>query len=574
MKIINSNSVAMSAILALFLGSVSIGIAAEPMSKALIDFDDAAAARQWLSVNDGVMGGISRGGFRITDDKILEFSGNLSLENRGGFTSIRTRPADLEMDGYDTIALRVKGDGRTYNFNLRTSSSRAAGSYRAPMKTQKNTWQEIRISLNDFEYTAYGRRVRGVEPLRADKVQSVGFTLSDKKAGPFRLEVSWIRAEKAAAANEVAATSRADNSAGSKDIVETAVGAGQFNTLVKAVGVAGLVDTLKGTGPFTVFAPTDDAFAKLPKGTVESLLKPENRAKLVDILTYHVVPGRIVARQAAELPKADTVQGSSVLISAEDGNVRVAGAKVIKADIDASNGVIHVIDTVIMPKDIVGTAEAAGQFKTLLAAVKAAGLANALKGEGPLTVFAPTDEAFAALPDGTVADLLRPENRDRLAAILKYHVVAGEIYLGGQRTKTLQGSQLDIRPNGSFRVDEANVLLADIRATNGVVHVVDRVLLPTLSEPSASRKAMSVIELAIERGVPLFNAHNPQACAAIYEVTAKSLLDGHREALDDTDRSRLEKALTSIRNDNRPDGQAWILRYALDDVYRNLQGKM
>ena len=326
MKIINSNSVAMSAILALFLGSVSIGIAAEPMSKALIDFDDAAAARQWLSVNDGVMGGISRGGFRITDDKILEFSGNLSLENRGGFTSIRTRPADLEMDGYDTIALRVKGDGRTYNFNLRTSSSRAAGSYRAPMKTQKNTWQEIRISLNDFEYTAYGRRVRGVEPLRADKVQSVGFTLSDKKAGPFRLEVSWIRAEKAAAANEVAATSRADNSAGSKDIVETAVGAGQFNTLVKAVGVAGLVDTLKGTGPFTVFAPTDDAFAKLPKGTVESLLKPENRAKLVDILTYHVVPGRIVARQAAELPKADTVQGSSVLISAEDGNVRVAGA--------------------------------------------------------------------------------------------------------------------------------------------------------------------------------------------------------------------------------------------------------
>jgi transforming growth factor-beta-induced protein len=574
MKIISSNSVAMSAILTLCLGSASIGIAAEPMSKPLIDFDDASAARQWLSVNDGVMGGISRGGFRITDDKTLEFSGNLSLENRGGFASIRTRPADLEMDGYDTIALRVKGDGRTYNFNLRTSSSRAAGSYRAPMKTQKNTWQEIRISLNDFEYTAYGRRVRGVEPLRADNVQSVGFTLSDKKAGPFRLEVSWIRAEKAAAANEVAATSRADNSAGSKDIVETAAGAGQFNTLVKAVGAAGLVDTLKGPGPFTVFAPTDDAFAKLPKGTVESLLKLENRAKLVDILTYHVVPGRIVAKQAAELPKADTVQGSSVLISAEDGNVRVAGAKVIKADIDASNGVIHVIDSVIMPKDIVATAEADGQFKTLLAAAKAAGLVNALKGEGPLTVFAPTDDAFAALPDGTVADLLRPENRDRLAAILKYHVVAGEISLGGRRSKTLQGSQLDIRPTGSFRVNEANVLLADIRATNGVVHVVDRVLLPTLSEQSAFRKAMSVIDLAIERGVPLFNNHNPEACAAIYEVAAKSLLDGHPEALDGTARSRLRKALTGIRNENRPDQQAWILRYALDDVYRNLQGKM
>jgi uncharacterized surface protein with fasciclin (FAS1) repeats len=402
----------------------------------------------------------------------------------------------------------------------------------------------------------------------------MGFTLSDKKAGPFRLEVSSIRAEKTAAANVVAATSRADNSATSKDIIETAVGAGQFKTLVKAVGAAKLVDTLKAPGPFTVFAPTDDAFARLPKGTVESLLKPENRAKLVDILTYHVVPGRILAGQAAELPKAETVQGSSVLISAEDGNVRVAGAKVIKADIDASNGVIHVIDTVIMPKDIVATAEAAGQFKTLLAASKAAGLTNALKGEGPLTVFAPTDEAFAALPDGTLADLLRPENRNRLTAILKYHVVAGEILLGGRRSKTLQGSQLNIRPTGSFRVDEANVLLADVRATNGVVHVVDRVLLPTLPEQSASRKAMSVIELAIERGVPLFNNHNPEACAAIYEVTAKSLLDGHREALDEASRSRLQKALKSIREERRPDRQAWILRYALDDVYRTLQGKM
>jgi monofunctional biosynthetic peptidoglycan transglycosylase len=117
MKTINSNSVAVLAIFSLLFGSTSMGIAAEPMSKPLIDFGDASAARQWLSVNDGVMGGISRGGFRITDDKTLEFSGNLSLENRGGFASIRTRPADLKMDGYDTIALRVKGDGRTYYFN-------------------------------------------------------------------------------------------------------------------------------------------------------------------------------------------------------------------------------------------------------------------------------------------------------------------------------------------------------------------------------------------------------------------------------------------------------------------------
>ena len=234
---------------------------------------------------------------------------------------------------------------------------------------------------------------------------------------------------------------------------------------------------------------------------------------------------------------------------------------------------IHVIDTVILPKDIVATFEAAGQFKTLLAAVKAAGLTDALKDKGPLTVFAPTDAAFTALPEGTVEDLLSPENRDRLAAILKYHVVSGEISLGGRQAKTLQGGKLDIRPTGSSRVDEANVLLADIRATNGVVHMIDRVLLPELAEPTPIRKAMGVIELAIERGVPLYNAHEPEACAAIYEVAARSLLDGYQEALDDMSRKRLRKALDSIRKDHCASQQAWILRYALDDVYRSLRDR-
>jgi len=357
-----------------------------------------------------------------------------------------------------------------------------------------------------------------------------------------------------------------------KDIVDTAVAAGGFDTLVAAVKAAGLVEALKAPGPLTVFAPTDEAFAKLPKGTVESLLKPENRTKLAEILTYHVVPGQVTADQAATLPKADTVQGTSVLISAQDGKIRVGEATVLKADIEASNGIIHVIDAVLLPKDIVGTAQAAGQFDTLLAAAEAAGLVDALKGKGPLTVFAPTDAAFAALPDGTVEDLLRPENRDRLATILKYHVVAGEVTLTHRPTQTLQGGAVDIRPTGSFRVDEATVLLADVRATNGLVHVIDRVLLPQLQEPTAARKAMGVIELAIERGVPLYNSGKPEACAAIYEVAVKSLLDGHGDALDDAARSRLRKALVAIREDHRASRQAWILRYALDDVYRTLRG--
>jgi uncharacterized surface protein with fasciclin (FAS1) repeats len=135
-----------------------------------------------------------------------------------------------------------------------------------------------------------------------------------------------------------------------KDIVDTAVGAGNFKTLVAAVKAADLVETLKGKGPFTVFAPTDEAFAKLPKETLESLLKPENKKKLAAILTYHVVAGKVMAKDVVKLTEAKTVEGSSVKIAVKDGKVMVDGATVAKADIECANGVIHVIDTVIIPK--------------------------------------------------------------------------------------------------------------------------------------------------------------------------------------------------------------------------------
>jgi uncharacterized surface protein with fasciclin (FAS1) repeats len=136
----------------------------------------------------------------------------------------------------------------------------------------------------------------------------------------------------------------------SMDIVDTAVSAGQFKTLVAAVDAADLVSTLKSPGPFTLFAPTDDAFAKLPEGTVESLLKPENKKKLIAILTYHVVPGKVMASDVVKLTEAKTVQGSSVKIAVKEGKVSVDGANVVKTDIETSNGVIHVIDAVILPK--------------------------------------------------------------------------------------------------------------------------------------------------------------------------------------------------------------------------------
>lgn len=134
-----------------------------------------------------------------------------------------------------------------------------------------------------------------------------------------------------------------------KDIVDTAVSAGQFSTLATALEAAGLVDTLKGEGPFTVFAPTDEAFSKLPAGTLDSLLKPENRDQLVSILTYHVVPGKVMASDVGNLSEAETVNGKKIDIAVDGSTVRVDDATVVATDIAASNGVIHVIDSVILP---------------------------------------------------------------------------------------------------------------------------------------------------------------------------------------------------------------------------------
>ncbi len=290
-------------------------------------------------------------------------------------------------------------------------------------------------------------------------------------------QVSYHRAAPAAAA----------------DIVDTAVGAGSFKTLVAAVQAAGLVDTLKGKGPFTVFAPTDEAFAKLPQGTIAELLKPENKGKLQAILTYHVVPGAVKAEQVVGLSNATTVNGQRVDIKVDGGKVMVDNAQVVKTDINCANGVIHVIDSVILPAtdDIPTTAVKAENFKTLVAAAKAAGLVEALAGKGPLTVFAPTDDAFAKLPAGTVETLLKPENKDQLVAILKYHVVAGRIYsddaLKAGHAETLQGGKINISASGnSAKVNDAQLVAVDIEASNGVIHVIDAVLLPQKGEKTAS----------------------------------------------------------------------------------------
>ena len=269
-----------------------------------------------------------------------------------------------------------------------------------------------------------------------------------------------------------------------KDIVATAIAAGSFQTLVAAVKAAGLVETLQGKGPFTVFAPTDDAFAKLGKDAIADLLKPENKAKLTAILTYHVVAGDNPAAKVVTVKELTSVQGSPLAIVADKNGVTVGTAKVVKTDVLAQNGVIHVIDSVLLPPDnLVATAAKAGKFQTLLTAATAAGLAETLSNDGPFTVFAPTDEAFAKLGKDTIADLLKPENKAKLASILKHHVVAGrvkaEAVVKVKEVKTLQGTSLAVKvEQGKVSIGGANVVATDVIAGNGVIHVIDSVLLP------------------------------------------------------------------------------------------------
>lgn len=288
-----------------------------------------------------------------------------------------------------------------------------------------------------------------------------------------------------AAAIAIASTSAAARAGEPRDIVDTAIAAGNFKTLVTAVKAAGLVDALKGKGPFTVFAPTDEAFGRLPKGTLENLLRPENREQLAGILTYHVVPAKLMARDVLSSDGAVTLNGQKIDFARKDKSVTIDGATVSATDIACTNGVIHVIDAVILPesKNLVEVAGAARTFQTLLTAATKAGLADVLAKEGPFTLFAPTDEAFARLGQETINDLLKPENKAKLAAILKYHVVPGRVYakeaLSSGKATTLQGQGVVIKTDKTdARVNNAKILKTDVDAANGVVHVIDTVILP------------------------------------------------------------------------------------------------
>ena len=185
----------LSGCLALLMATMAM---AEDTLIPLFDFTGGDAVKEWQAVNDGVMGGVSEGKFKVTDAKTMEFFGTLSLANNGGFASVRSKARKLELEKGDTLVAKLKGDGREYTLNLYPNRSRTAFSYRATVQTEKDEWIEIRVPLDEFEATSFGRVVREAGAVKPEEITSVGLLLGDKKAGPFKMEVEWIKVERAA----------------------------------------------------------------------------------------------------------------------------------------------------------------------------------------------------------------------------------------------------------------------------------------------------------------------------------------------------------------------------------------
>ena len=270
----------------------------------------------------------------------------------------------------------------------------------------------------------------------------------------------------------------------------------RFSILVAAVKAAGLVEVLSGSSKFTVFAPSNKAFEALPPGTLDSLLKPENKEMLKSILLYHVAAGSLKAADVLAKESIATAQGKSVSVDAD--NAKINASNIVKTDILASNGVVHEIDAVLLPpsgetksadssgammppQSLTATLAAEPRFSILVAAVKAAGLAETLSGSSNFTVFAPSNKAFEALPAGTVETLLKPENKEKLKSILLYHVAAGSLKAGDVLAKssipTAQGKSVMVDAK-NLKINMSGIIKTDIFASNGVIHEIDAVLLP------------------------------------------------------------------------------------------------
>jgi transforming growth factor-beta-induced protein len=284
-----------------------------------------------------------------------------------------------------------------------------------------------------------------------------------------------------------------------ENVAEVSSNFADLSTLSTALAAAKLTSTLSGKGPFTLFAPSNEAFAKLDKALLAALLDPKNIDKLTEVLTYHVAVSIVKSTDLTDAEQIKTVEGEKVTVSITNGNIDINNARVIIPDITATNGVVHIIDAVLIPpgfappsdKNIVELAAATADLSTLVDALKAANLTAALSTKGPFTVFAPTNEAFAKLDKALLAKLLEPDNVATLTDLLTYHVVAAELTsseLKNDRSiETLEGMMVKVMADGShIKINDAQVIIPNITATNGIVQVIDAVLIPPGFAPPPS----------------------------------------------------------------------------------------
>jgi uncharacterized surface protein with fasciclin (FAS1) repeats len=550
-----------------------------------LEFDN--GTKGWQTVLDGVMGGLSTGRIAAGEGGTLRFTGELSLENNGGFSQIRTAVPEGTFAGTTGLVLRVKGDGRSYQCDIRSSQLRImAGGYQSVFQTKADEWIEVSVPFDQCVANSFGQRMRNAPALAAASIESVGITLADKKEGPFAIEIDWIRPKGPAAADRAARDSSQASSAGSLASVATKAKLTTLLELVKAAGIEFPKDA-----KLTIFAPTNEAFAKLPREQVAFLTSAEGKSTLQAILKHHVVAQPLESSALLDRRRLKALSGQSLEI--DPAALSVDGARLVATDVAFDGGLVHVIDGVMLPElrsieEIVAKDE---RFATLRVAIDAAGLGPQLgaQNSGPWTLLAPSNEAFAAIPADALKTLL--QDRPALTAVLAAHVLPTAIRReemlaqGSARTLMGDGTVEFALSAGDITVAGARILVADIEASNGVIHVIDRVL----PAPSAARatpeatassqreqraqRAAAILELAIERGVPRFNAGDTASCAALYELAIASVVFLGEDCFGASAKADLTTALEEGAAHDDASERAWIYRRAMDRALERMMTK-
>jgi uncharacterized surface protein with fasciclin (FAS1) repeats len=541
--------------------------AAQPVN---LEFDAGVAG--WRTVLDGVMGGRSTGRVTQPESGILRFSGELSLENNGGFSQTQTTVPEASLKDAIGIEARVRGDGRTDQFDVRCSDVRMmAGSFQTKFDTVAGEWVTLRLPFEQFRLYSFGRLVPNAPKLNPARVESIGMTLADKKPGAFQLDVDFVRA--------ISPEGKAPPADAN---LATVAKSADLTTLLSLVEVSGL--QLPADGRVTIFAPTNEAFAAIPADKVKFLTSEEGRATLQAVLKHHILPTSLDSGSLFQRRGVIALSGQNLAI---DGEVlTIAGASLLKTDVPFDRGIVYVIDRVMMPetRSVTEIVSQDPRLATLLKAVTTAGLATQLgnENEGPWTVLAPSNEAFAALGEEKIKALLA--DPAQLASVLSAHVIPSRIrrsdMIAQRSAQTLLGREAVSFSlvDGKITVAGAGIITADIEASNGIIHIIDRVIVP---DPSAATNTSAkgvkasalgvsgLVELAIERGVPFFNDGKPEACAAIYEVTIAAIIDLASEAVGNDAVERLRVALAEGQAEKDATNRAWIFRRAMDRAYQD-----